>query len=43
MEAAEFAESKAAADDNQSRPQPAPDNGDGFMSIPDGVDDLPFT
>lgn len=24
--------------------QPAPDNGDGFMTIPDGIDDeLPFT
>lgn len=43
VEAAEFAESKAAAGDNQSRPQPAPGSGDGFMSIPDGVGDLPFT
>ena len=43
IETAEFAESKAAAGDNQSRPQPAPDSGDGFMNIPDGVDDLPFT
>ena len=34
---------EAAAGDNQSRPQPAPDSGDGFMNIPDGVDDLPFT
>lgn len=43
VELVEFAESKAAAGDNQSRPQPAPDSGDGFMNIPDGVDDLPFT
>lgn len=44
IETAEFAESKAAAGENQQRPQPAPDNGDGFMSIPDGIDDeLPFT
>lgn len=43
IETAEFAESKAAARENQQRPQPAPDNGDGFMNIPDGVDDLPFT
>lgn len=43
VEAAEFAESKAAAGDSQSRPQPAPGNGYDFMSIPDGVDDLPFT
>lgn len=44
VESVEFAESKAAADNNQTRPQPASDNGDGFMTIPDGVDDeLPFT
>ena len=44
IETAEFAESKAAAGENQQRPQPAPDSGDGFMSIPDGIDDeLPFT
>ena len=44
IETAEFAESKAAAGENQQRPQPAPDNGDGFMNIPDGIDDeLPFT
>lgn len=43
VETAEFAESKAAADNNQSRPQPTP-NDDGFMYIPDGIDDeLPFT
>lgn len=44
VESVEFAESKVAAGDNQSRPQPAPDNGDGLMSIPDNIDDeLPFT
>lgn len=43
VESVEFAESKAVAGDNQSRPQPAPDGGDSFMNIPDGVDDLPFT
>ena len=44
IETAEFAESKAAAGENQQRPQPAPDNGDGFMNIPDGIDEeLPFT
>ena len=44
IETAEFAESKAAAGENQQRPQPVPYNGDGFMNIPDGIDDeLPFT
>ena len=44
IETAEFAESKAAAGENQQRPQPASDNGDGFMSIPDDIDDeSPFT
>lgn len=44
VDQAEFAESKAAAGGNQQRPQPAPDNGDGFMNIPDGIDEeLPFT
>lgn len=42
----EFAESKAAAGNSQQRPQPAPEqtDSDGFMHIPDGIDDeLPFT
>ena len=44
VDQAEFAESKAAAGENQQRPQPAPDNGDGFKNIPDGIDEeLPFT
>ena len=40
----EFAESKAASEGNSSRPTPANASGDGFMNIPDGVDDsdLPF-
>ena len=44
IEEQEFAESKAASQNNQSvdRPEPAPD-GDGFMNIPDGIDEeLPF-
>ena len=53
VEDQEFAESKAASDANagryQSAPAPAPapapisDAGDGFMNIPDGIDEeLPF-
>ena len=41
----EFAESKAAADRNtQQIPPPSPDTGaDGFMNIPDGIEEeLPF-
>ncbi|MDO5402645.1 MAG: single-stranded DNA-binding protein [Eubacteriales bacterium] len=45
----EFAESKSSAASNEaaytpSRPQPIAEAGDGFMNIPDGVDDegLPF-
>lgn len=45
----EFAESKSSAASSEasytpSRPQPSADPGDGFMNIPDGVDDegLPF-
>lgn len=41
-----FGESKAEAEARQSgsnRPEPTPDNGDGFMHIPEGIDDeLPF-
>ena len=37
----EFAESKAAAGQQAQAEQP--DNGDGFMNIPDGIEDqLPF-
>mgnify|MGYP000884724105 FL=1 len=45
----EFAESKAAAANNEggyqaARPEPSSASGDGFMNIPDGVEDegLPF-
>ena len=44
----EFAESKAAAGNNSDyqvvqRPAPSVDEGDGFMNIPDGIDEeLPF-
>lgn len=45
VEEAEFAESKAAADRNtQQTPPPSTDTGaDGFMNIPDGIEEeLPF-
>ena len=48
VEDQEFAESKAVSDANagsfrQAAPSPAPDAGDGFMNIPDGIDEeLPF-
>lgn len=45
VEEIEFAESKAAgnAATAGSAPAPAPATGDGFMNIPDGIDeDLPF-
>ncbi len=46
VEEQEFAESKAAGggnDQGQSRQQPTQDSGDGFMNIPDSIDDeLPF-
>lgn len=40
----EFAESKNASDNStQSRPEPRASAGDGFMNIPDGIDEeLPF-
>lgn len=43
VENLEFAESKAASEGGSSRPKPQTD-ADGFMNIPDGVDDegLPF-
>ena len=48
VEEQEFAESKAAASNggqgNYSRPSAAPWDADGFMNIPDGIDDeLPFS
>ena len=45
VENCEFAESKAASESNNaSRPEPTNAAGDGFMNIPDGVEDegLPF-
>lgn len=44
IESCEFAESKNASQQNtQSRPEPMPSSGDGFMNIPDGIDEeLPF-
>lgn len=43
VEQAEFAESKSATT-RESRPEPSSASGDGFMNIPDGVEDegLPF-
>lgn len=41
----EFAESKNASQQGESRPQqqPQPSNGDGWMNIPEGIDsELPF-
>ena len=48
IEEQEFAESKAASEQNsyQASPMPSPsaDIGDGFMNIPDGIDEeLPFS
>ena len=48
VEEQEFAESKSAADNggqnNYSRAASAPTDADGFMNIPDGIDDeLPFS
>lgn len=51
LEEVEFAESKAAAQNNEgnqnyngsSRPEPTQTDSDGFMQIPDGIEDeLPF-
>ena len=45
VEEQEFAESKTTSQQNQQKPSgPAPDNSDGFMNIPDGIDEeLPFS
>ena len=47
VEEQEFAESKAAGNggqNNYSRPSAATSDADGFMNIPDGIDDeLPFS
>lgn len=45
VEEVEFAESKSHSDGNQQSSKPAPSSamGDGFMNIPDGIDEeLPF-
>ena len=49
VEEQEFAESRAESDANranfqhQAAPAPSADAGDGFMNIPEGIDDvLPF-
>lgn len=44
VEEQEFAESKAASEQNQQNSAgPVPDSGDGFMNIPDNIDEkLPF-
>ena len=45
VENVEFAESKGSGDGNGAAPAPAPSGamGDGFMNIPDGIDEeLPF-
>ena len=45
VENVEFAESKASSEGNSTRPEPTNAAGDGFMNIPDGVEDegLPFS
>lgn len=43
VEEQEFAESKAASGNSAPANNPEPSNGDGFMNIPDGIDEeLPF-
>lgn len=43
VEETEFVESKGGNTDNTTPSRPAPSNGDGFMNIPDGIDEeLPF-
>lgn len=43
VEEMEFAESKAAGQPQQEHREPAPEVGDGFMTIPDGIEEeLPF-
>lgn len=43
VEEMEFAESKAAGQSQQEHREPAPEVGDGFMNIPDGIEEeLPF-
>ena len=43
VEEQEFAESKNAGAGSSHTPQPAPESADGFMNIPDGIEEeLPF-
>lgn len=43
VEDQEFAESKKSGDDHSAVPAPMPTDGDGFMNIPEGIDEeLPF-
>lgn len=43
VEEQEFAESKNAGSSSDHTPQPAPESTDGFMNIPDGIEEeLPF-
>ena len=43
VEETEFVESKGGNTDNATPSRPAPSNSDGFMNIPDGIDEeLPF-
>lgn len=42
VEEHEFVESKGSSDSSAPAPQPQADK-DGFMSIPDGIEELPFT
>lgn len=43
VEEQEFAESKNASQGNESRPEQTPSDSDGFMNIPEGMEDeLPF-
>jgi single-strand DNA-binding protein len=41
VESMEFAESKKSESNAEPQPQPSPDE-NGFMSIPDGMEDVPF-
>ena len=42
LDEVEFAESKSAVSNSGSRPDPSQASTDGFMNIPDGLDELPF-
>ena len=43
VESQEFAESKGSGESSQPSPEPSSAAGDGFMNIPEGIDEeLPF-